>query len=277
MSAAVGIALTTACHRFGWPVARGGSQSIADALAADLRAHGGKIETGVRVRELPTADAVVLDMAPAGVADVAGERLPSRVARAYRAYKHGPAAFKVDFAVEGGVPWTNEACRRAGSVHLCGSFEEIAAAERDVNRGRMPERPFVLVAQQYLADPERSSGDVHPVWSYAHVPSGYTGDASEALIGQIERFAPGFRERILAKHVITAAELECYNPNYIGGDINGGIQDFWQLFTRPTIQLVPYNTPNKRIYICSSSTPPGGGVHGMCGYFAAQSALRRAL
>ena len=239
MSSSVGMALISACHRFGWPVARGGSQSIADALAAELRERGGTIETGVRVTELPAADVVVLDLAPAGVAEIAGDRLPSRVARAYRRYRHGPGAFKVDFAVEGGVPWTNEACRRAGTVHCGGTFEEIAAAERAVNRGRMPERPFVLVSQQYLADPDRSSGDVHPVWSYAHVPHGYTGDAEDALVDQIERFAPGFRERIVAKSVRSPAELEAGNANYIGGDIITGANTPVQVLIRPRLDARP--------------------------------------
>ncbi|HEY1360550.1 MAG TPA: NAD(P)/FAD-dependent oxidoreductase [Thermoleophilaceae bacterium] len=274
MSSSVGMALITACHRFGWPVARGGSQSIADALAADLREHGGRIETGVRVTELPEADAVALDLAPRGVVAIAGERLPPRVARAYRRYRHGPGAFKVDFAVEGGVPWANEACRRAGTVHCGGTIEEIAAAERDVNRGRMPERPFVLVAQQYLADPERSRGDLHPVWSYAHVPSGYAGDASEALIGQIERFAPGFRERIVATSVRTTAEIAAANANYLGGDIITGANTPVQVLFRPRPALDPYSTGIPGVYVCSAATPPGAGAHGMNGFNAAESALR---
>lgn len=190
MSSAVGCALIAACHRYGWAVARGGSGSITNALASALREYGGSIETGRRVRslaELPAADVVAFDLAPAAVAEIAGDRLPGRIARAYRRYRHGPGAFKVDLAVEGGVPWTSEACRRAGTVHLAGTFEEVVAVERDVNRGRMPERPYVLVGQQYLADPQRSNGDVHPVWSYAHVPNGYTGDATETVLRQIER------------------------------------------------------------------------------------------
>ena len=194
------MALICACHRYGWPVARGGSGAIADALAAVIAENGGRIETGRRVRslaELPAADAVVLDLAPAAVAEIAGERLPGRVARAYRRYRHGPGAFKVDLAVEGGVPWADAGSGRAGTVHAIGSFEEIVLAEREVDRGRMPERPFVLVGQQYLADPARSRGDVHPVWAYAHVPNGYPGDATEAILDQVERFAPGLRERIV--------------------------------------------------------------------------------
>jgi phytoene dehydrogenase-like protein len=256
-----------------WAVARGGSQSIADALAAELRERGGKVETGVRVTELPAADVVVLDLAPGRVEEIAGGRLPGRVARAYRRYRHGPGAFKVDFAVQGGVPWTNEACRRAGTVHCGGAFEEIAAAERAVNRGRMPERPFVLVAQQYLADTERSAGDVHPVWSYAHVPNGYTGDAEGALIAQIERFAPGFRERIVAKSVRSPQGLEAANANYIGGDIITGANTPLQVLVRPRLTLHPYSTGIPGVFICSAATPPGAGAHGMNGFNAAQAAL----
>jgi phytoene dehydrogenase-like protein len=274
MSSSVGMALISACHRFGWPVARGGSQAIADALAAELRERGGKIETGVRVTELPEADVVVLDLAPGGVADIAGDRLPSRVARSYRRYKHGPGAFKVDFAVEGGVPWTNEACHRAGTVHCGGTFEEVAAGERDVNRGRMPERPFVLVSQQYLADPDRSKGDTHPVWSYAHVPNGYTGYAETAIVDQIERFAPGFRGRIVATSVRSPAELEAANANYVGGDIITGANTPVQVLIRPRLAVDPYSTGIPGVFICSAATPPGAGAHGMNGFNAAQSALR---
>jgi phytoene dehydrogenase-like protein len=278
MSSAVGSALICGCHAWGWVVARGGSQSIANALAAVLREHGGTIETGIRVKslaDLPPADAVVLDLAPAHVADIASDRLPQRVARAYRRYKHGPGAFKVDFAVEGGVPWTNEACARAGTVHLAGTFEELVALERDVNRGRMPERPFVLVSQQYLADPGRSNGDVHPVWSYCHVPSGYDGDATEALIAQIERFAPGFRERVVATTVRPTAEIEARNSNYIGGDIIGGANGPVQVLIRPRLALDPYSTGIPGVVICSAATPPGAGAHGMNGYAAARSVMRQ--
>ncbi|MFL5780360.1 MAG: phytoene desaturase family protein [Thermoleophilaceae bacterium] len=278
MSSSVGAALICACHAFGWAVARGGSGSIADALASVLRERGGRIETGAPVRslsELPSADAVVLDLAPSVVAEIAGDRLPRHVARAYRRYRHGPAAFKVDLAVEGGVPWTNEACRRAGTVHVAGSFEEIVAAERDVSRGRMPERPFVLLAQQYLADPERSAGDVHPVWSYAHVPNGFDGDAERAIVDQIERFAPGLRERIVATSVTTPADLAARNGNYVGGDIITGANTPWQVLVRPRPALDPYNTGIPGVFICSAATPPGAGVHGMNGYNAARSVLRR--
>jgi len=277
MSSSVGTALICAGHAFGWAVARGGSGSITQALASALRERGGKIECGVRVGslgELPAADAVVFDLAPGAVADIAGDRLPARVARAYRRYRHGPAAFKVDLAVEGGVPWANEDCRRAGTVHCGGPLEEIVAGERDVNGGRMPERPFVLVAQQYLADPERSRGAVHPVWAYAHVPNGYTGDAEEAVIAQMERFAPGLRERIVGRSVRTPAELEAQNANYIGGDIITGANTPWQVLIRPRFALDPYSTGIPGVFICSAATPPGAGVHGMNGHNAARSALR---
>ncbi|MBM3668080.1 MAG: NAD(P)/FAD-dependent oxidoreductase, partial [Actinobacteria bacterium] len=277
LSSAVGVALICASHRYGWAVAAGGSGSISDALASALREHGGAIETSQRVRslaQLPSADAVVLDLAPDGVVELAGERLPPRVARAYRRYRRGPGAFKLDLAVEGGVPWANESCRRAGTVHVGGPFEEVVAAEREVNRGRMPERPFVLVAQQYLADPQRSNGDVHPVWAYAHVPNGYAGDAEGALLDQIERFAPGLRERIVARAVRSTTEFPAYNANYAGGDIITGANSPKQLLIRPRLALDPYATGIPGVFICSAATPPGAGVHGMNGYNAARSALR---
>ncbi|HEX4670246.1 MAG TPA: NAD(P)/FAD-dependent oxidoreductase [Solirubrobacterales bacterium] len=277
LSSSVGMAMVSACHSRGWPVAAGGSQSIADALAAVLREHGGRIETGVRVRtlaELASPDVIAFDLTPSAVAEIIGARLPARVARAYRRYKHGPAAFKVDLAVAGGVPWTAEVCRRAGTVHAIGSFEELVAAERDINRGRMPERPFVLVGQQYLADPGRSAGDVHPIWAYAHVPNGYDGDGERAVVDQIERFAPGLRERIVATAVSSPAELEANNPNYIGGDIVAGANTPVQTLIRPRLARDPYSTGVPGLYICSAATPPGGGVHGMGGFNAAQSALR---
>jgi phytoene dehydrogenase-like protein len=277
MSSSVGCALISACHAFGWPVAKGGSQSISEALASVLREHGGSIETGQRVTdmaELGGADAVVFDLAPRAVAEIAGERLPGSIARAYRRYRHGPGAFKLDLAVEGGVPWTNETCRRAGTVHAIGSFEEVALAERSINRGSMPERPYVLVGQQYLADPERSRGDLHPVWAYGHVPRGYGGDASEAILGQIERFAPRFRERIVASHVRGPSDLAAYNANYVGGDIITGANTPVQVLFRPRPALDPYSVGAQGLYICSAATPPGAGAHGIGGYNAARSALR---
>ncbi|MFI4992332.1 MAG: phytoene desaturase family protein [Solirubrobacterales bacterium] len=277
MSSSVGMALICAGHSYGWPVARGGSQAISDALAAVIREHDGKIETGRRVTSLsglPSADAVVLDLAPGAAAEIAGDRLPARVARAYRHYKHGPGAFKVDLAVAEGVPWTNQAARRAGTVHASGSFAEIVAGERAINRNQMPDSPYVLVCQQSLADPSRAKDGVHPVWAYAHVPNGYTGDASEALLDQIERFAPGLRERILAKAVRSPSELEGYNSNYAGGDIINGANTPWQTVIRPRLALDPYSTGIPGVFICSAATPPGAGAHGMNGYNAAQSVLR---
>ena len=277
LGSAAGLALTCACHSNGWPVARGGSQAIADALAATVGEHGGKIETGRPVRslaELPPADAILFDLAPEAVAEIAGDRLPRRVARAYRRFKHGPAAFKVDLAVEGGVPWADEISPRAGTVHAIGSFAEIAESERQVHAGRMPERPFVLVGQQYLADPSRSHGDLHPIWTYAHVPFGYDGDATGAVIDQVERFAPGLRERIVARHVRSPADLTSYNPNYVGGDILTGANTPLQSLFRPRVALDPYATGVPGVYICSAATPPSAGAHGMNGYNAAQAALR---
>jgi len=276
-SSAIGMALTCSGHAYGWPVAKGGSIAISNAWASVVREHGGTIETGRRVRsldELPEADVVVLDLAPSGVLELAGDRLPSRVARAYRRYKYGPGAFKLDLAVEGGVPWAQEEARRAGTVHVIGSFEELVAAEREVNRGRMPERPLVLVGQQYLADPGRSNGNVHPVWTYAHVPNGYEGDASEAILAQLERFAPGTRERIVASTARTPAEFEATNANFIGGDILTGANSPLQTLLRPRVTAAPYWTGIPGVFICSAATPPGPGAHGVCGYNAAEAALR---
>jgi phytoene dehydrogenase-like protein len=276
MTSAIGLGIITAGHRHGWAVATGGSQSITNALATVLAELGGKIETGTRVEafsQLPTADITMFDLAPDAVAGILGDRLPSRVARAYRRFRQGPGAFKVDFAVQGGVPWTNASARKAGTVHVAGAFDELAATERDIHAGRMPQRPFVLVGQQYLADPQRSVGDIHPVWSYAHVPNGYTGDATEAIIGQIERFAPGFRDRIVGHAVRSTTQMAAYNPNYVGGDIMTGSKDIRQLMFGPRITLSPYRIGVPGMYICSAATPPGPGAHGMCGANAAAVAL----
>jgi phytoene dehydrogenase-like protein len=277
LSSSIGMALICAGHASGWPVAKGGSAAIAEALAAVIREHGGRIETGRRVRsldELPAAGAVVLDLSPRGVLELAGDRLPARSARAYRRYKHGPGAFKLDLAVEGGVPWTYEPARRAGTVHVCGSFEEVAFAEREINRGRMPERPFILVAQQYLADSQRSKGNLHPVWTYAHVPSGYQADAANVILDQIERFAPGVRERIVATSVRTPAEFEAANANFIGGDILGGANTPLQTLLRPRVSANPYSTGIPGVFICSASTPPGAGAHGINGFNAAEAVMK---
>lgn len=277
LSSSIGLGILAAGHRHGWAVAAGGSRSITDAMAALLLDLGGKIETGVRVRtvsELPPADVTIYDLAPTAVADILGDRLPPRVARAYRKFRYGPGAFKVDFAVEGGVPWTAEPARRAGTVHLGGTLGEVAGTEREIHAGRMPERPFVLIGQQYLADPQRSAGNVHPIWAYAHVPNGYTGDATEAIISQIERFAPGFRDRIIGKVVRTTAGFAEYNANYVGGNILTGAKDIPQLLFGPRLTVNPYDVGLPGHFICSAATPPGPGAHGMCGAHAAARALR---
>lgn len=276
-TAAIGLMLLAAGHHVGWPVARGGSRAVTDALADLLRSLGGTIQTDVHVtdlRQLPRARVALFDVSPAAMVDIAGDRMPDRVRHAYRVFRHGPGAYKVDLAVEGGVPWLAEPARRAGTVHLGGTLEEIAAAERDVHRGRMPARPFVLVGQQYLADPARSAGDVHPVWAYAHVPHGFDGDATDAVLDQLERFAPGVRDRIVGMHVAGPARLAADNPNYRGGDIATGANDAWQVVVRPRLAPDPYWTGVPGVYLCSAATPPGAGVHGMPGYNAARSALK---
>jgi phytoene dehydrogenase-like protein len=276
MTSAIGLGIITAGHRYGWPVAAGGSQSITNALASLLGDLGGKIETGVRIEsasQLPSADVTMFDLAPTAIAEILGDQLPRPVKRAFRRFRYGPGAFKVDFAVEGGVPWTNPDARRAGTVHLGGTYAEIAATERDIHAGRMPDRPFVLVGQQYLADPERSVGDTHPLWTYAHVPHGYTGDATEAITAQIERFAPGFRDRVVGQTVRSTTQMALYNPNYVGGDIVTGAKDIRQLVFGPRARLNPYRLGMPGMYICSAATPPGPGAHGMCGANAAKEAL----
>jgi phytoene dehydrogenase-like protein len=280
MSAAAGILLLTAGHVYGWPLPRGGSQHIVDALAGYLRSLGGEIRTDAEVQnidDLPSARAYLFDLTPQQIIRVAGDRLPASYLRLLERYRYGPGSFKVDFALDGPIPWTAQECLRAGTVHVGGTLSEIAASERQVWRGEPSTRPYVLVGQQSLFDATRAPAGKQTVWAYCHVTNGSKMDMTEAIEAQIERFAPGFRERILARHVTGAPELERYNANYIGGDINGGVQDIWQMFTRPTLRLDPYTTPAPDIFICSSSTPPGGGVHGMCGYFAAQSALKHRL
>ena len=276
LSSAIGVALATAAHAYGWPVAEGGSGAISRAMIAALVELGATLSTGVRVNslnELGPADVVMLDVAPAAAVRIAGDRMPARVGRALSRYRHGPAAFKVDFAVEGELPWLHDASRAAGTVHLGGTFEEIAAAERDVARGRMPARPFVLVAQQFVADPTRSAGALRPLYAYAHVPAGYSGDATAAIEAQIERFAPGFRERIVARSVRSTATLAAENPNYVGGDVTTGANTPRQLIFRPRVAINPYATGIPGVFLCSAATPPGAGAHGMCGYNAARSAL----
>ena len=275
-SAAFGLMLGASGHVAGWPFARGGSQRIADALAAYLSDLGGEIITSAPIAsldDLPPARAILCDITPRQLLQVADKRLPAGYAAALRRYRYGPGSFKLDYALDAPVPWADPACLRAGTVHVGGTLEEIAASERAVARGEIAERPYVLVVQQSLFDPTRAPEGKHTLWAYCHVPNGSTVDMTARVEAQIERFAPGFRERVLARHATGPADLERYNPNYVGGDINGGLQDFAQLFTRPTLSLDPYRTPVEGLYLCSSSTPPGGGVHGMCGYWAARDAL----
>ncbi len=277
MTSAIGLGIITAGHRLGWPVAAGGSQAITNALVSLLGDLGGKIETGVRIEsaaQLPRVDVTMFDLAPDAVARILGDRLGSRVSRGLRRFRYGPGAFKVDFAVEGGVPWTNPDTHSAGTVHVGGTYAEIAETERDIHAGRMPDRPFVLVGQQYLADPARSVGDTHPVWTYAHVPHGYPGDATEPIVAQVERFAPGFRDRIVGLEVRSTTQMAVYNPNYVGGDIVTGAKDIRQLVFGPRTTLNPYQLGVPGYYICSAATPPGPGAHGMCGANAAADALR---
>ena len=280
-SGAFGVTLLASAHAVGWPIPAGGSQRIADALAAHLTEDlGGTILTGRRARslaDLPPHRAALFDVTPRQLLAIAGERLRGTYARQLRRYRYGPGSFKLDIALDGPVPWRNEDLRQAGTVHLGGSAEEIAASERTVARGEVPERPFVLVAQQSLFDPSRAPDGKHTLWAYCHVPNGSAVDMTEPILSQVERFAPGFRERILARSAMGPAELEAKNANYVGGDINGGLQDLAQLFTRPALRLDPYATPDPSLFLCSSSTPPGGGVHGLCGMHAAASALRGVL
>jgi len=276
ITASFGLVLGILGHVVGWPLPRGGSQRISDAMTSYLRSFGGEIVTGVEVKSfdmLPPARAILCDVTPRQLLRIAGNRLPASYQGKLARYRYGPGVFKIDFALDGPVPWKAGSCSRAGTAHLGGTLEEIAAGERAVWRGEHPERPFVLVTQPGLFDASRAPAGKHTLWAYCHVPSGSTFDMTTRIESQIERFAPGFRERILARSIKTPLDLEHYNANYIGGDINGGVQDVWQLYTRPTISLNPYATAAKGVYLCSSSTPPGGGVHGMCGYHAAQAAL----
>lgn len=281
LSASVGLLLTTAGHRGGWPVAEGGSRAIADAMVAVLAELGGTVRTGVDVTRLDTLadeaggepDVVLLDTSPTAAVRIAGERIAPRVRRSLERYRYGPAAFKVDLALDGPVPWTNPDVRRAGTVHVGGTAAEIAHAEAMTSRGVMPARPFVLVAQQHVADPTRSQDGHVPVWAYAHVPHAWEGDATEAILGQVERFAPGVRDRVVAVASRGPAELEAHNPNYVGGDIGTGANGLTQLLVRPRLAVDPYRL-GEGLYLCSAATPPGAGVHGMCGFHAAESALR---
>ena len=276
LSAAAGLLLGVLGHAVGWPLAAGGSQAIADAMAAYLTDLGSTVITGRRVHsldELPRADIILCDIGPRELLRIAGERLPAGYRRQLRRFRYGPGAYKVDYALDGPIPWIAPECARAGTVHLGGTLPEIAAAERAASTGRAPERPFVLVAQQSLFDPARAPAGCHTAWAYCHVPNASRAGMTAALEAQIERFAPGFGRRILARAVTTPRAFEHYNPNYVGGDINAGRADLRQFFTRPVPSLDPYRTPLRGLYLCAAATPPGGGVHGMCGYHAAQAAL----
>ena len=277
---AIGLVLSVAGHAVGWPIVRGGSQRLADALAGYFRLLGGEIRTGAPVAhldELRTARIVMLDLGPHQIARIAGDRLPDGYRRALERYRYGAAAFKLDWALDGPVPWTAPECARAATVHLGGTLEEIAASEAAPARGDVHERPFVLFVQPTLFDDSRAPPGKHTAWAYCHAPNGCALDLTDRIERQVERFAPGFRKRILARSVLTPAELERRNPNLIGGDINGGMMDLRQVFARPVARATPYRTPLRGLYICSASTPPGGGVHGMSGYYAARAALEEVL
>jgi phytoene dehydrogenase-like protein len=277
-SASFGLVLSMAGHAVGWPLPRGGSQGIARALTGCLAEHRAEVVTGITVhsmRELPTARAYLFDVTPRQLLTLVGERLPARYRRRLERFRYGPGSYKIDWALSAPIPWKNEACRRAATVHVGGKLEDIMASEAAVHEGNIAERPFVLVTQPSLFDDTRAPAGMHTAWGYCHVPHGSTQSVRERVEAQIERFAPGFRSLILARHESTAAALERYNPNYVGGDINGGLANLMQLFFRPVFRLDPYTTPARDIYLCSSSTPPGGGVHGMCGFWAARSVLAR--
>lgn len=279
-SASFGLVLAIAGHAIGWPCAKGGSAAIIDALASYLRSLGGTIRTSTPVRsmgDVPESRAVLFDVTPRQLADIAGDELPPSYTKRLRRFRYGPGVFKVDWALDGPIPWRAEECRHSATVHVGGTIEEIASHEAAIWHGRNSGRPFVLVAQQSLFDGSRAPDGKQTGWAYCHVPHGSTDDMTEAVEQQIERFAPGFRQRILARHTMNTAAYESYNANIVGGDISGGANTLGQVMARPFLRRDPYSTPNKRIYLASSSTPPGGGVHGMCGYWAARSAMKNAL
>jgi len=278
ITAAMGLVFLMTGHMDDWPVARGGSVAITRALASLLVSLGGRVETGLWVRslsDLPPARAYLFDTSPAQLVSVAGPVLPAGYVRRLQRYRYGPGVFKLDWALDGPIPWTDPAIATASTVHLGGALAEIAASESAVWRGEHPDRPFVLVIQQSQLDPGRAPPGKHTGYAYCHVPAGSTVDRTSVVEAQIERFAPGFRDRILARHAMTTADFEAYNPALVGGAITGGVVDLAQLFTRPVARWSPYTTPSPRFFLCSSSTPPGGGVHGMCGFHAARAVLRR--
>jgi phytoene dehydrogenase-like protein len=279
-TASFALVFSVAAHTSGWPIPSGGAQSIADALGHYFTSLGGRIETGRPVRalsELPLARAYLFDVSPRALARIAGDALPASYRGRLGRYRYGPGVFKIDYALDGPIPWRNPECAQASTVHLGGTLEEVQDSEVAVWRGALSPRPFVLVTQPTLFDRSRAPEGMHVAWAYCHVPPGSTADRTEAIEAQIERFAPGFKRRVLVRKTLTSADLEAYDENYVGGDINGGAMDGLQLFARPALRLDPYSTPNPSIYLCSASTPPGGGVHGMCGWFAARSALARAF
>lgn len=276
-TSAIALVLLANGHVNGWPVPRGGSVSVSNALSSYFAGLGGKIETGFDVKhvnQLPSCRAVLFDVTPKQLLEIAGGEFSSLYKWQLRRYRYGMGVFKIDWALSDAIPFTVEKCRQAGTVHIGNTFEEIAATEWESSRGKIAEKPFVLLAQQSLFDASRAPAGKHTAWAYCHVPNGSQADMTEAIEKQVERFAPGFRDTILARSTMNTAQLQQYNSNYIGGDINGGVIDVSQLFTRPALRFSPYRTSAKGIYICSSSTPPGGGVHGMCGYYAAKKALQ---
>jgi len=267
----------SAAHVSGWPIPKGGSQSIASALSSYFLSLGGEIQAGFFVnslKQLPSAKAILFDVTPRQLVAIAGEKFSSSYISRLNKYRYGMGVFKVDWALDEAVPFTNADVRQAGTVHIGNTFEEIAYSEKNTSQGKQSDKPFVLFAQPSVFDSSRAPEGKHTAWAYCHVPNGSTRDMTAAIENQIERFAPGFKERIIGRHSMNAMEMEAYNPNYIGGDINGGIQDVWQHFARPVLSTSPYRTSAKGIYICSSSTPPGGGVHGMCGFQAATRAIK---
>ncbi|QIG40367.1 NAD(P)/FAD-dependent oxidoreductase [Microbacterium sp. 4R-513] len=276
-AAAAGLALGTYAHARGWPIPVGGSQTIIDAMVADLEAHGGELVLGQEIAdldELPRARATLLDVTPRGLLRMAKGRIPSRYRRALESFRYGGAVAKIDFALREPVPWANPEIRHAGTVHVGGTRDEVAYSENEVNAGRLPERPYVLVSQPTLFDASRAPDGQHTLWTYTHVPPGSTADRQDAVVRQIERFAPGFRDTILATHSRTAVDVERHNPNYPGGDIAAGAPSLWQLVRRPVISADPWRTPIPGVYLASASVAPGPGVHGLGGWYAAQSALR---
>ena len=276
-SASFGLVLAVAGHAIGWPCAKGGSGAIIEALASYFRSLGGTIRTSTPVRsmvDVPSSRAVLFDVTPRQLADIAGDDLPASYTKRLRRFRYGPGVFKVDWALDGPIPWRAEECRHSATVHVGGTIEEIAEHEAAIWQGRNTGRPFVLVAQQSLFDESRAPDGKQTGWAYCHVPHGSTDDMTDAIEQQIERFAPGFRQRILARHTMNTAAYESYNANIVGGDISGGANTLAQVMARPFLRRDPYSTPNKRIYLASSSTPPGGGVHGMCGYWGARSAMK---